>query len=62
MRRQYRRLTADEWNARLNTCMKLVLDSPERFPECIRMWAEFRREWLLAQEREEPRDEGSVSD
>ena len=59
-RRNY--LTADEWRERLNECMKLVLDSPERFPECVRMWAEFRREWLRAQEREEPRDEGNVSD
>ena len=60
-RRNY--LTADQWRKRLDECMQLVLDSPEQFPECIRIWAEFRRGWLRAQRgREEPRDEGNVSD
>jgi len=50
-------LTAGQWDARLNRCMELVLGEPERFPECIRMWAEWRRKWLRDQrQRKESRE------
>jgi|GEM_PF-3298848 len=55
--RQRNYLTADQWDARLNRCMELVLGEPERFPECIRMWAEWRRKWLRDQrQRKESRE------
>ena len=39
-------LTADEWAARLDACMRMVLRDPERFPPATVWWARWRREWL----------------
>ena len=39
-------LTPDEWAARLDACMRMVLATPESFPEASVLWARWRREWL----------------
>jgi hypothetical protein len=45
-RRQCSRLSADEWAARLDECMAMVLAQPENFDPCVQWWAEWRRHWL----------------
>jgi len=39
-------LTADEWAARLDECMAMVLAQPENFDPCVQWWARWRRDWL----------------
>jgi len=45
-RRQCSRLTADEWAARLDDCMRMVLRDPASFPPATLVWARWRRQWL----------------
>jgi len=45
-RRQCSRLTADEWAARLDACMRMVLRDPASFPPATLVWARWRRTWL----------------
>jgi len=39
-------ISADEWAARLDACMRMVLADPATFPEASVLWARWRREWL----------------
>jgi hypothetical protein len=40
------RLSADQWAARLDACMRMVLADPASFPEVTVLWARWRRTWL----------------
>jgi hypothetical protein len=40
------RLTAAEWQARLDREMERVLAAPQRFPPAALVWARWRRTWL----------------
>ena len=44
------RLSPDEWAARLDECMRMVLRDPANFPEATVWWARWRREWLTENE------------
>jgi len=47
-RRTYSRLTADEWQERLDREMARVLSAPASFPPATVQWARWRGEWLAA--------------
>jgi len=44
--RQRNHLTADEWQARLDSLMHSVLSAPASYPEVTVWWARWRRTWL----------------
>jgi len=44
--RQRNRLSAAEWQARLNREMARVLSAPASFPPATLVWARWRRAWL----------------
>jgi hypothetical protein len=47
------RLTAAEWQARLDSLMRAVLAAPERYHPSTVCWARWRRRWLTGRARRE---------